>query len=108
MRFKAAELVLEARPGRGVHEPARSRVLVKDERLLRIAGRGDDVDEAIAVEVLCDHAAGEVEGVDAELWRYVGESADVLRGVEDARRDEILGGQAAGVLPERHRHDVQE
>ena len=70
--------------------------------------RGDDVEHAVAVEVVDQRAAGHVEGVETELAGDVGEARELALGVEEAARQALALGDAVRIGADRHVGDVQE
>ncbi len=73
------------------------------------AGAGDDeVEEAVAVEVFHDSAAGVGGDVDAGFGGDVVEAAEGVLGAEEAGGDEVCGRDVGGVAAELHLGDVEE
>ena len=72
--------------------------------------RGDgDVEQAVAVEVVHDRAAGLIEAVEPRLMADVAELADVEFGVEEAvERDAETADQPSGVFTEGHVGHVEQ
>ncbi len=71
-------------------------------------GRGEEVDPAVAVEVVGDGAAEQVEGGETELGRDVLEAREGRVRGEDLGRDAEGLGNAVGILTDGHRRDVGE
>jgi hypothetical protein len=71
-------------------------------------GRSDDVEQAVAVEVLDDAAAGEADLVDAGVHGDVGEPLDVVLGLQHGWRDQPLPGNLVRILADRHVGNVQQ
>ena len=63
-----------------------------------IDGGGDDVEPTVAIEIVDDAAAAEIEGVEPQRWGDVGESADVAA-VVGVGWDSELRGTPAGYSP---------
>ena len=105
---EAPELIDEAGAGRQILERAVAAIAIEAHGALWIDRGGDDVEEAVAVEVLHDAATGQIEGIDAQLLGDVRESSDVGVGLERARRDAISIRQTVGMGAERHVREVQQ
>jgi len=71
-------------------------------------GGGEDVEEAVVVEVVENDAAGEFIDIDAEGGGDVGEAFDVVVGFEGLWWNEPAGGDFVGILAEGHVGDVEE
>ena len=101
---QAGEAHLDAALGEG----AAAVVLVVAQPRARIAAGGDQVQVAVAVEVLGDAAAARLEADQAPLERGVVEAREGLGRLEVLGRDPLLGGDALGVSAQGHVGQVQE
>ena len=68
---EASELLVETPPLGDVFETPKTVVAESLQRSARVPRRRDEVQMAVAVEVIHDRAAREIEGVDAETRRHV-------------------------------------
>ena len=69
---------------------------------------GDDVEQTVVIEVVDDQAAGfREDGVESGARRRVGKAANVFRGCESRRRQQVLFGDTGRILPQRHISKVQ-
>ena len=98
----------EPRRFRRVGERSVPVVAIEPDRAVGIPRRGHDVEQAVAVEVLDNRSAAEVEGVDAERGGDVHEPADVIRRIERVGRDPVRRVQGRRVVADRHVRKVQE
>ena len=99
---------VESRGGGGVGELALAVVQEQPGRARRVEGRGEDVEVEVAVEVVDDRAAREVEAVDPEFGRDVDEAGEVGGGTEGGERQPMLRLDGGRMVAQRHVGQVQE
>ena len=105
---QAAELGSE--PGRlgAILEGAVALVAKEPRRRAVVDRRQHDVEQAVAVEIVDDRAAGRAVGADAHGARHVREPRRRDLGAEQIGRQTMLRGHGVGMLAEQHRRQVQQ
>ena len=103
-----SELIRSVRCVRTVLELAVAGVVVVVQRLALVEARGQDVEVSVAVEIVDQRAAAEVERVDSHLRCDVTEALDFAFGREALGSDAKVLRHRRGMVAERHRDQVQE
>ena len=89
-----AELVARPACAAAIRERAVAVVVKVVQRRAHVVARGDDVQQAVVIEVVHDHSAGHGKEIQPGCGSHVDETADVLLGFKFRGRDQILRGHA--------------
>ncbi len=106
-QVEPADLAVEPRFVHPLGEGPVPVVVVEPHPVAQPERRAEDVDEAVAVEVLGDGATGERDRIDATRMGDVGKAADVGVRRECRRRDQPLLRHLLRPRPERHVDEIQ-
>ena len=103
-----AQLVGETGFSGLVGESPVSVVMEKVHRLAGIVARGNNVEPAVILEIVDDHAGSHRKQIQPCLGSHIGEASDAFAGSERRQRQQVFGRNAGGVFPERHISQVQQ